>query len=74
MFSMKKEREEEKKHTKKLIINEPPSPPPPPPRPLRSNSMAWKLLGPAYMSHVAETFRLCLKCFLYCLLKLIEAK
>ena len=42
---MKKEREQEKKNTKNSDT------PPPPPRPVRSNPMEWKLLGPAYMSH-----------------------
>ena len=54
MFSMKKR---EEIPTKTLISNEPP--PPPHPRPVSRNPLAWKLLGPAYMSHLAEIFRLC---------------
>ena len=44
MFSMKKEREQEKKTQNTPTL--------PPPRPVRSNPMEWKLLGPAYMSHI----------------------
>ena len=50
MFSMKKR--EEKTHKKpSYLMNRPPPPP------VRSNPLAWKLLGPAYMSHLAEIFR-----------------
>ena len=59
MFSMKKEREQEKKH-KKLRH-------PPPPRPVRSNPMEWKLLGPAYMSHFGCATQALPQKFLYCL-------
>ena len=65
MFSMKKEREQEK-NTQKTPT------PPPPPRPVRSNPMEWKLLGPAYMSHFGCATQALSQKFLY--LILVEAK
>ena len=58
MSSMKKEREQGNKTQKTL---------PPPPRPVRSNPMEWKLLGPAYMSHFGCATQALSQKFLYCL-------
>ena len=76
MFSMKKEREEEKNtHKKKSYLT---NRHPPSSRPLRSNPAAWKLLGPAYMSHVAEKFCIANQAlsqmFLYCLPYISKSK
>ena len=71
MFLMKKEKEEEQNTQKKSYLT---NRNPPPPRLVRSNPRAWKLHGPAYMSHVAEIFQLCLKCFYIVSLILVIAK
>ena len=65
MFSMKK-RKGTRKKTQKTSA--------PPPRPVRSNAMEWKLLGPAYMSHFGCATQLCLKSFYIVSLILVQSK